>query len=262
MKKKIVAIALFLSLLLNTSPSNAITFGEEVLSASIDYPSVVSIWYTTSSSQDPYFYCTGTLIESDIVLTAAHCVEEVGVYYIKYGTNLRKDSYLREVSATWKSPNYSSDQLVGDVGLLKLTDPIAGAQPTPLLSSTEIKRVLLDKKKKLEIAGWGKDQNSLNSQYLKRLSVDDYSTPMQKRYKNQWRNSIWIALGKYDKLQKIYDGACYGDSGGPLFANSKGQKYLVGVTSFGAEDCEEFEPSIYTRLTAYSSEIKNQGIKQ
>ena len=142
-------LSILLSGLLSNS-AKAITFGEEIISASSEFPSVVSIWYTTSTSEEPFFYCTGTLIEYDIVLTAAHCVEEVGVYYIKYGANLRKDSFLRPVSATWKSPNYSSDQLVGDVGLLKLTDPIAGAQTTPLLSATEIKKVLLDKKKKLE----------------------------------------------------------------------------------------------------------------
>ena len=53
-----------------------------------------------------------------------------------------------------------------------------------------------------------------------------------------------MAVGKYDKTQKMYAGACSGDSGGPLFANSNGQQYLVGVTSFGAEDCEEFSPSV------------------
>ena len=150
MKKKIIPVAVFFSLLLNLTPSQAVTFGEEVISASNEYPSVVSIWYTTSISQDPIPYCTGTLIESDIFLTAAHCVEEVGVYFIKYGTDLRKDSYFRPVSAVWKSPNFSSDQLVGDVGLLKLTDPIVGAQTIPLLSSSEIKKVLLDKKKKVD----------------------------------------------------------------------------------------------------------------
>ena len=259
-----VRIFLLLSVLLSgllSDPAKAITFGEEVMSASSSFPSVVSIWYTTSTSEEPIFYCTGTLIESDIVLTAAHCVEDAGVYFIKYGANLRKDSYLRTVSATWKSPNYSSDQLVGDVGLLKLTDPIAGAQTTPLLSATEIKKVLLDKKKKLEIVGWGKDQNSILPQYLKRLSVDDYSSTMQKKYPREWRSAIWFAVGKYDKRQKIYAGSCYGDSGGPLFAYSKGQQYLVGVTSHGAEDCETFAPSVYMRLTAYASEIRSKGLQ-
>ena len=256
-----IVVVIFFTLLLNLAPSQAVTFGEEVISASNDYPSVVSIWYTTSTSQDPIPYCTGTLIESDIVLTAAHCVEEVGVYFIKYGTDLRKDSYFRPVSATWKSPNFSSDQLVGDVGLLKLTDPIIGAQTTPLLSSSAIKKVMLDKKKRLEIVGWGKDQNSILPQYLKKLTVDDYSAAMKKKYRNQWRDAIWIAVGKYDKKQKIYAGSCNGDSGGPLFAYSKGEEYLVAVTSWGAEDCEDFAPSVYTRLTAYSTEIQSKGLK-
>ena len=198
------------------SPAMAITFGEEILNASSEFPSVVSIWYTENATENPDFICTGTLIEEDIVLTAAHCVLEKGVYSIKYGTNLRKDGFLREVSSTWKSPNYSSRQFVGDVGLLKLTDPIIGAQTSPLLSSSEIKKVLLDKKKTLEIVGWGLDQNEILPQYLKRLTVTDYSASMQKKYKSQWKSSIWIAVGKYDKTQKIYAGSCSGDSGGKI----------------------------------------------
>ncbi len=106
--RRILVFLLSFSFTLNASPASAITFGEEVVSASSEFPSVVSIWYTTATTQEPIFYCTGTLIEVDIVLTAAHCVEEVGVYYIKYGANLRKDSFLRPVSSTWKNWNTNS----------------------------------------------------------------------------------------------------------------------------------------------------------
>jgi hypothetical protein len=53
-----VRIFLLLSVLLSgllSDPAKAITFGEEVMSASSSFPSVVSIWYTTSTSEEPIF---------------------------------------------------------------------------------------------------------------------------------------------------------------------------------------------------------------
>jgi secreted trypsin-like serine protease len=218
MKKKFVSVVIFFVLLLNLSPANAITFGQEVLTGGAQYPYVVSIWYTTSPERTPEFICSGTLIEPTVVLTAAHCVKDTGAYYVKYGNNLLKEGSLREVTATWKSPQYSQSQSVGDVGLMRLSYPAQGIQTIPLANALSIKKILANKKTRLEALGWGIDQNGNDATYLRKVSAKDESTKMKKRYQNNWRSDVWPAAGKYDAKQKIYAGVCSGDSGGPIFA--------------------------------------------
>ena len=262
MRKKFVSVVTFFVFLLNLSPANAITFGQEVLTGGAQYPYVVSIWHTESPQTPPSFTCTGTLIESTVVLTAAHCLMDQrgaprkGAYFVKYGNNLLQEGALRDVTAIWASPQYSNSKSVADVGLLRLSYPATGVQVLPLLSSAQIKKILTNKKTKLEAVGWGVDQNRNMATYLKRVAVKDESTAIRKVV-NWWKPSIWLAAGKYDSKQKIYGGVCSGDSGGPIFAVTNGQRVQVGITmATFAEDCELLAPSIFTRLDYYLSHIQ------
>jgi secreted trypsin-like serine protease len=259
MKKKIGVFSILLTLLMSLTPTQAITFGEEVLNGGTANPYVVSIWYTTSPEKTPEFICTGTLIEPTVVLTAAHCVKDTGAYYVKYGNNLLKEGSLREVTATWKSPQYSQSQSVGDVGLMRLSYPAQGIKTIPLASSASIKKILANKKTKFEIFGWGIDQNGNDATYLRKVSAKDESTAMKKILKNRWRSDVWLGAGKYDSKQRIYAGVCSGDSGGPIFAVNGSQRIQVGVTSFGySEDCEFFAPSVFMRLSYYVGHIQQK----
>jgi secreted trypsin-like serine protease len=251
-----VVVTLF-ALLFSPTSSQAITFGEEVLSGGTEHPYIISIWYTTTPERAPEFICSGTLIEPTVVLTAAHCVKDTGAYYVKYGNNLLKEGSLREVTATWKSPQYSQSQSVGDVGLMRLSYPALGIQTIPLANTVAIKKILTNKKTRLEALGWGIDQNGNNATYLRKVSAKDESSAMKTRFKNNWRSDVWLAAGKYDSKQKVYAGVCSGDSGGPLFAVNGSQRIQVGVTSFGfSEDCEVRAPSVFMRLSYYVGHIQ------
>ena len=62
-----------------------------------------------------------------------------------------------------------------------------------------------------------------------------------------------------------YKDACRGDSGGPLFMNSKetgnqrkSRRIQVGVVSRGDGDCRNKIPGIYTRVSFYMNWIRSQ----
>ena len=147
MRRLLAALMSIASILaLTISPSSAITFGREVTNGSTSYPSVVSIWMAEDAEDDARLQCSGTLITNRIVLTAAHCVNSRGLYYVRYGADqLDENTYLLEVSATWKNPRFSERQLVNDTGLLLLKNPIPGALTTRLPSVAEIKSIQANK---------------------------------------------------------------------------------------------------------------------
>ena len=260
MRLKLIALGIFVSALLSFAiPASGITFGREVTNGSTAYPSVVSIWMAEDAEDDASLQCSGTLITNRIVLTAAHCVNSRGLYYVRYGADQLDDNTdLLEVSATWKNPRFSERQLVNDTGLLLLKSPIPGALSTRLPSVAEIKSMQANKKVRYEIVGWGKDQNDEPATYLRKAAVDD-QTGFMKKYK-WWRNDVWFAVGKWNNKEKVFAGSCNGDSGGPLFATLGSKTILAGITSWGAEDCETVQPSIYVRLSYYVDEVNNVGI--
>ena len=243
-------------------PSAAITFGNEVSSASSQYPSVVSIWYSENASEDPGFICTGTLIQRRVVLTAAHCIFPTGLVYIKYGADqLDEELPLYSVSAVWRNPRYSASQSVNDVGLLLLEKEIPGATVFPLSSASKISSIQKNKSVQYRIIGWGIDQNEELPTYLRTSIVTDQSAVVKKFVKS-WRNDVWFAVGKFIKSEGVYSGICSGDSGGPLFATLNGETVIAGVASFTfAEECEVRAPSVFSRLSYYISDI-NKGILQ
>jgi secreted trypsin-like serine protease len=257
MKKISIVVAAALTLGVGAPPAKAIVFGEDVLSASTQYPWVASIWFAAPNSDYYEPMCSGSLIAPDVVLTAAHCIFNYGTYYVQMGSDIidgQNDATFYEIDAVWKNPRYSKRNLVNDIGLLKLTTPQSAVAPMPYATKRDLAAV--KKSKNMEILGWGQNQSGERATYLRYTRVTEQLRAARSLYpaKNFNPNTM-IAAGRYIKRERVYTGACYGDSGGPLLATIKGVKKVIGVTSWGKKGCNTKAPTVFTNVAYYEKDL-------
>jgi secreted trypsin-like serine protease len=261
LKKLSIAVVMALALGLGAAPAKAIVFGEEIIDSSTTYPWVASIWH--AGPDDEYYIpiCTGSLIAPDVVLTAAHCIFKRGTYYVQMGSDTLdgdNDFTFYEIDAVWKNPRYSKKTLINDVGLLKLTTPQTNVTPMKYARKGDLKA--LKKVKTFEILGWGIDQDGEDASFLKYTKVSNQAKAARSLYPSKYYNpNTMIAAGRYIKRERVYTGACNGDSGGPLIAKVKGVEKVVGITSWGKKGCNTKAPTVFSNVAYYAKDI-SKGI--
>lgn len=187
--------------------------------------------------------CTGTLVEPDLVLTAAHCIlpSLLGMSSQAQVTAntivvLDTDNVLsgggRQVRAadTIPHPNFTVQSLGdNDIGLIRLETAVTDREPTPINRSAADAPVGM---KVLQV-GYGMSQAGNQSSAGSLYYLEDKPT---------------VACGPFGasdaKLlcfsQTDGTGKCSGDSGGPSYATINGVERVVGVTSFGDQQCRQF----------------------
>jgi len=239
-----VLAALVLVSSLTAAPASAVTYGDFVDSPQIQYPEVVPVWVGGS-------LCSGTLIEQQIVLTAAHCVYgRSGPIQIAVGGSTLNSGRLIDVTATWYHPRYDATYLQNDIALLHLKES-AGVARLAFLPSPGGKKL-----KNFTMAGWGRDQNGLLTGKLSALNLNEQGVAAAKAFKGEYNPRTMIGAGRFFANEALYGGGCQGDSGGPLYQGRNGStRVVVGVTSWGAEDCVQYEPTIYTWVNYYVPEL-------
>ena len=77
-----------------------------------DHAAVVGVY-------DNYQFCTGTLITSTVVLTAAHCVSNRS-FNVLFGNNVNT-AVRRSVSEKKTHPSWNSSTVVNDIALMRLS---------------------------------------------------------------------------------------------------------------------------------------------
>mmetsp|Transcript_10432 Transcript_10432/g.33008 ORF Transcript_10432/g.33008 Transcript_10432/m.33008 type:complete len:324 (+) Transcript_10432:58-1029(+) len=247
-----------------------------------NYPFLIALF------KDSVFFCGGSLVAPNLVLTAAHCVEDRNP--IKYHISSSRHTlstpmgphapqYLRpeddnpdcgddvKVVQMIVHPEYDSSTVTNDLTLLvldrnvKCADRIAFAQ----LDRGEYSMP----GKHLTVAGWGALYSGKFNPFLGPIAPGKlHEAEVETFDTNECDALLCGFLGgllgcPYHDGPELCAGnllggvdACAGDSGGPLFhMREDGVPILVGITSWGYGCAEVMTPGVYTRISHHHSFI-------
>ncbi len=187
--------------------------------------------------------CTGSLLRDNLVMTAAHCVEDgIEGQVILFGANIRSAKHRRPVvdgvmHGTFRRQSANSSINWGDIALIRFEGTVPqGYAPSEILRDSS----RLKTGRTVFLAGYGLSDGVENTG----------SGTLRKVYTR-------IGDGDYSATEILIDqrrghGACRGDSGGPAYVKIGKNYYLWGVTSRGsgvnARSCKV--NSIYTNALA------------
>lgn len=158
--------------------------------------------------------CTGTILSQEIILTAAHCVDHTVQLAVVFGSNvnLAKPDILRAADGYVQNPNWEKSESSGDLALIHFTGGLPpGFKPVQLAP----KGTALGRGTSVLMIGYG---------------VTDGITQKGSGVLRETQSQI---LGTNSNSEIISDGrttsVCFGDSGGPMFAELGQHMVQVGV---------------------------------
>ncbi|WP_375759796.1 serine protease [Corallococcus exercitus] len=253
-----------------------------------------SIPWIVSLKQDGSHFCGGSLVrvsnkeESDIVLTAAHCVYDglsnatasAGAHDLNRPTSTQETV---GVTRAVYHPQYNPDTTLNDIAVLKLDKPIkfdtavtgacgqsSGMRPNlvPRLAggNTRVPVCLPASGERVAentmatVAGWGltREGGYDTSSILLQVGVPVLG---HQEVANSYR-SQGIVIDENAMFGAGYQqggkDACQGDSGGPLVVQGAQGYVLQGIVSFGVGCARAGLPGIYTRVSHYIPWIHTQ----
>lgn len=167
----------------------------------------------------PNFICTGTLIASNIVLTANHCVENSSGQLVSLRFTL---SSSLSNATSWSTVNSVQRLSSQDLAIVRLATPLSSIE-TSEISLNPVTQSMLNQQ--AEIVGYG--DSTTSSAPVKEDSgagVKRKGTSLLFRLDD---NQATIVSKPSTTRQTV----CPGDSGGPMYITSQGRKQLFGVAS-------------------------------
>jgi secreted trypsin-like serine protease len=200
--------------------------------------------------------CGGALYTSQIVLTAAHCVNGTGSnssITATLGVVDLQSASAKKVKSTYvyRSPTY--DTTGGDWALIKLASPVTGIATLPVASSAA------NNSGTFTIAGWGAaSEGGAQQRYLLKAQVPFVSDATCKAQGGDYTSLIANAEICAGNITSGGVDTCQGDSGGPMFRRDSSNAWVqVGITSWGTGCARPHAPGVYTEVSSFASAISS-----
>ena len=225
-------------------------------------------------------FCGGTLASTTHIITAAHCVSDVAARDIVVGSfpdgDLASESgRVVNVSAIKVHPRYNPVTQASDIAVLTLRDPLLGV-PTLTPVTSEEAETLAAARAPASVAGWGavnqRDPWRFTSVYrIGQLVVFPTSscgggepfTIDGVIFRGYGADSVdaRVMLCAEGVRNGTPVDSCVGDSGGPLVGGVGEARRLIGVVSWGLDQCAtRLGPGVYSRVSAFTRFLVDAGV--
>jgi hypothetical protein len=203
---RLAAAATAIAVLLLAAPAGAVIDGTSDTSNQYANVGVLQLKVGT----DWFDFCSGTLVRTDVVLTAAHCTD----FLVEEGPDGRivvHPDWFTAPACIGNSKHRCLAPPAEDIALVFLDASVAGVTPAPIADAGYLDELDL-KSETFTVVGYGTDAFITGSAASpKAITVFDGV--------RSYREVTAIAAQDAfpDRFLKITAGVCFGDSGGPLF---------------------------------------------
>jgi hypothetical protein len=193
--------------------------------------------------------CTGTLVASNVVITAGHCVEGGCADRVFVGEDVTKPRAGTVISVrdAQSHPKYVPPDPTHDLAVLILSKE-ADSEPRPIANADALQAAT-----SVRLAGYGNTDVFSSGGYGRRRMVDVPLASPDPKYGADPETEFVAGAPFLDR------DSCNGDSGGPAFVQSKRRWYLAGATSRATASTIRpcGDGGIYTRVDVFEDWAKS-----